>query len=173
MHIYDSQEQELASALDFLKEGLKLNERCVLIANYPVRKERKVKGQSDPSAYFKTLDSLGIEVIAPALWFLGGRIAKKRVSDHIMRSWVKLSNKNALREKSRLRAFVDMRPLFMYRLLDDLVEVEARIATSELDIKLICAYLSSDLSLLSDLALLSPESYDAIRNDHGRVYQHH
>jgi hypothetical protein len=173
MHIYDSQDQELASALDFLKEGLKLNERCILIANYPVREETKVKSQSEPSAYVKTLEAIGIEVIAPTVWFLGGRVARGRVADRTMRSWVKLSNKNALREKSRLRAFIDMRPLFMHKLLDDLVELEASIATSELDIKLICAYLASDLSLLSDLALLSSESYTAIRNDHGRVYQHH
>ena len=85
--------------------------------------------------------------------------------------WVNLSSKRELNGKSRLRAFVDMSLLYRCQLLEDLVECEYRVANlRNLPIKLICAYIESDLSLLTELSLLSIGSYKKICHYHRNVF---
>jgi hypothetical protein len=175
MYIYDSHERQITHAIQFLKEGLKNNESCILIANYhektKIRTKERRKSQSDTPSYIKTLGMTDIKVVSASNWFLTGQSAKRVSLEKVISSWAKLSSKAALRGRTRLRAFVDMSLLFRHQLLEDLIELESRVSSMQnLPIKLICAYLESDLSLLLDLSLLSLESYKKICQDHGHVH---
>jgi hypothetical protein len=173
MYIYDSPEGQVTHALQFLKEGLKNNESCLLVANYSVGK--KVKGRRnnlwESFTGIETIEESDIKVVSASDWFFRGQTVNGPKVNNIGRVWTDLSSKRAFRGRPRLRAFVDMSLLFRHQMLKDLVECESRVAKMRnLPIKLICANLESDLSLQTDLSLLSSESYKKICHDHGNVF---
>jgi hypothetical protein len=172
MYIYDSQEEQVAHALEFLKEGLKNNESCLLVADYSVRKKQKRTRNNhwESSTDIKEIKKRDIKVVPSSDWFLARTTAGLKVNN-VEEMWINLSTKRELRGRSKLRAFVDMSLLYRHQLLEDLVKCEYRIANMRnLPIKLICAYLESDLSLLTDLSLLSLESYKKICHYHRNVF---
>jgi hypothetical protein len=173
MYIYDSHERQITHAIQFLKEGLKNNETCILIANFPEKKQtrRRTNGKSDTSSYIKTLGTTGIKVVSASNWFRTDQPVNRLSIEKVISSWEKLSSKTALGGRTKLRAFVDMSLLFKYQQLEDLIKLESRVSSMQnLPIKLICAYLESELSLLLDLSLLSLESYEKICQVHGHVH---
>lgn len=166
MCIYDSQEEQVAHALEFLKEGLKNNESCLLVTDYFDRKKQKRTRKHLESS----TDIKDIKVVSSSDWFLARTAAGLKVNN-VEELWINRSSKRELRGKSKLRAFVDMSLLYRHQLLEDLVRCEYRVANMRnLPIKVICAYLESDLSLLTDLSLLSLESYKKICHYHRNVF---
>ena len=65
--VYDSQEEQITHALEFLKGGLKNNESCLLVADYSVRKKQKRTRQSTDIKDIKESD---IRVVSSSDWFL-------------------------------------------------------------------------------------------------------
>ena len=171
MYIYDRQEDQIAHALEFLKEGLKNNESCLLVTDYSVRKKQRTRNNHwDSSTAIKDIKESDIKIVSASDWFLARTAAGLKVNN-VEEIWINLSRKRELRGRSKLRAFVDMSLLYRHQLLEDLVGCEYRVANMRnLPIKLICAYLESDLSLLTDLSLLSLESYKKICNYHRNVF---
>jgi len=170
MCIYDSLEEQVARALEFLKEGLKNNESCLLVTDYFVRKKLKRTRNNHWESSIEDIKKSDIKVISSSDWFLARTAAGLKVNN-LGEMWINLSSKRELRGKSKLRAFVDMSLLYRCQLLEDLVECEYRVANMRnLPIKLICAYIESDLSLLTDLSLLSIESYKKICHYHRNVF---
>jgi hypothetical protein len=172
MYMYDSQEEQITHALEFLKGGLKNNESCLLVADYSVRKKQKRTRNNhwESSTDIRDIKESDIRVVSSSDWFLARTAVGLKVNN-VGEMWINLSSKRELRGKSKLRAFVDMSLLYRCQLLEDLVECEYRVANMRnLPIKLICAYIESDLSLLTDLSLLSIESYKKICHYHRNVF---
>lgn len=172
MYIYDSQEEQITHALEFLKGGLKNNESCLLVADYSLRKKQKRTRNNhwESSTDIRDIKESDIRVVSSSDWFLARTAAGLKVNNK-REMWINLSSKRQLRGKSKVRAFVDMSILYRCQLVDDLVECEYRVANMRnLPIKLICAYIESDISLLTDLSLLSKESYKKICHYHRNVF---
>ena len=113
MYIYDSQKEQIAHALEFLKEGLKNNESCLLVADYSVRKKQKRtrNNQWESSTDIKDIKKSDIRVVSSSDWFLARTAAGLKVNN-VEEMWINLSSKRELRGKSKLRAFVDMSLLY-------------------------------------------------------------
>ena len=88
-----------------------------------------------------------------------------------MESWSNLSDSGMKNGKHGVRAFADVGIFFRSESVQDLEEYESIFARVRLfSLKVICAYLVSDLSLLTDLSLLSLESYKTLQERHGHIY---
>lgn len=167
MCIYGTHEGQLVHALHFLKEGLHNNETCVLVTNY--LSEDRIQGifrdvwlTLYPESH-RSFDD--VMIISASDWFFGNKEGTKIDTDEVFKSYSNLSEKAVQNGRTRLRAFVDMSLFFKHQLVQDLIECESRFKRiPTFPLKLICAYLESDISSLSS------SSYENLQEDHRHVY---
>ena len=97
MYIYDSQEEQITHALEFLKGGLKNNESCLLVGDYSVRKKQKRTRNNhwESSTDIKDIKESGIRVVSSSDWFLA-RTAVGLMVNNVGEMWINLSSKRGL-----------------------------------------------------------------------------
>ena len=94
MYIYDSQEEQITHALEFLKGGLKNNESCLLVADYSVRKKQKRPRNNhwESSTDIRDIKESDIRVVSSSDWFLARTAAGLKVNN-VREMWINLSSK--------------------------------------------------------------------------------
>ncbi len=97
MFIYDSQEEQVAHALEFLKEGLKKNESCLLVTDYfDTRKQKRTRNNHrEFSTDIKDIKKSDIKVVSSSDWFLA-RTAAGLKANNVGEIWINLSSKRDL-----------------------------------------------------------------------------
>ncbi len=167
MCIYGTHEGQLVHALHFLKDGFRNNESCIFITNYLT--EERIENilhdilPESQSEGFKAPND--IKIVSAFDWFFKGQEQTKINQEDLINAYTELSNIALRSGKKTLRAFVDMSLFFKYDLVADLLESESKFQRiPNFPLKLICAYLESDISLLSS------ESYERLQTNHRHVY---
>jgi hypothetical protein len=172
MCVYNTRDYLLLHALHYLKEGLDNNENCMLITDYLTKsKARDMMTSIWGARYVSGLKGTNdIKIVSGSQWYFRGRPSTFNI-DYVMESWSNLSDSGMKNGKHGVRAFADVGIFFRRESVQDLVEYESIFARVQLfSLKVICAYLVSDLSLLTDLSLLSLESYKTLQESHGHIY---
>jgi MEDS: MEthanogen/methylotroph, DcmR Sensory domain len=167
MCIHGTQNSQFMHALHFLKEGLRNNESCVLITNY-LNKEKIEQIFQDlwNSSYEKVpIVAEDLRIISASEWYFDSQKGKKIDTSDLLKSYLNLSNKSERTGNTPLRAFVDMSFFFKHQLVEFLVECESKFSRVPVfPLKLICAYLESDVSSLST------NTYNILQEHHKHVY---
>jgi hypothetical protein len=169
MCIYSTRDSLVRHGLQYLKEGLDRNESCLLITHYLTKdKVKDIMAHLWGEPYMSGLKwTDDIQVVYGSKWYFRGRLYSFNI-DSVMESWSNLSNNAISRGKHGGRVFADVGFFFRREMVQVLVNYESRVPP--LRLKIICAYLASDLSILSDLSLLSKESYNTLQESHEHVY---
>ena len=91
-----------------------------------------------------------IKIVSGSQWYFRGRPSTFNF-DYVMESWSNLNDSGMKNGKHGVRAFADVGIFFRSESVQDLAEYESIFARVQLfSLKVICAYLVSDLSLLTD-----------------------
>jgi hypothetical protein len=154
-------------ALHFLKEGLANNEFCVLITSFPNKENIRQILRDLWNSYYQigSITPDDLMIISASEWYFDNQEGTKMYTNELLKSFFNFSNNATQNGNTRLRAFIDMSFFFKHQLVEVLVECESKFnIVPTFPLKLICAYLESDV------ASLSTNTYNILQEHHKHVY---